>query len=76
MLSLRASTCQAVRRRMTGGVGQNLVWFFMSAKNMEGLEEERPSLGYLGVACYDKGLLQSLVRILDERDGHCPNCFI
>lgn len=36
--------------------GWNPVWFWVGADNMEGVEERRPSLGYLGMALYNEGL--------------------
>lgn len=51
---LRVSTCQAGRRMKSPGWGQNLVWFWMSAESIEGLEERRPSSGDIGLVLYHK----------------------
>ena len=54
MLPLRAPTHQAERRRQNLSWGWNLVWFRMSAKSTEELEERRPSLGNLSKPLYDE----------------------
>lgn len=74
---LRVSTCQAGKVMQNSGWGQNLVWFWVSAKSTQGLEgRRRPSPGDLGSVLYYKDTPPPTVVLDEETNLACSNWFI
>jgi hypothetical protein len=63
-------------------MGQNLVWFQMSAESTESLGKRQPFPGDVDVALYDEGFPYTHIpyhpwrSLMKEAVPACPNCFI